>query len=283
MMKKKTVGITILCLVIVALLAMILLITINQKDVPEMQESSFELIPVSTPYCTLRMPGNFRDMLLTTIDDGDPYTVRFYGQMNEENPLPLFDIWFSESETEESIGCIHAADQTLVYVGLTTYEVEIPDAWSEEEKNTVYAMQEVLNDILENMNWAETEEAPMLQATEESAAIIIDTPYIPLTYPIKWIDYLELEESSSGEMYQVDFFGQVVNKEAQHLFTIQFGAESDLTIGVVYNEAEGIIPVNVIVGTYFPDNTWTEDEKNIIYAMREDLNYLIEHMAIEMQ
>ena len=69
-------------------------------------------------------------------------------------------------------------------------------------------------------------------------------------------------------------------KALQHLFTIQFGVDGDTRLGTVYNEDGYEIPVNLILGVFNPDNRWTEEEKQTIYAMQEGLNDLINSLDL---
>jgi hypothetical protein len=274
--KKKTYKI-IVSLLVAAMLALGLSGCKEEKT----NLGSSEPFTVDTPFATIACPGSDMGAVYSRIQDGTKYTVKFYGKIGGDTEYHLFDIWFSNSE-EQSVGRIKTKDDTEVYVGVTVYPLENDENHAEAETNAVYAMQELLNSILENFIWVESNQQSSETEPLFVEDIVIDTPYIPLTYPGKWKDMLFVEEYADGAIHQVEFYGMLPEKDTQHLFTIQFGVEGDGKLGVVYDENGEKVPVNLILGVFIPDEEWTDEEKQTIYAMQEDLNSLIDNLTIEL-
>lgn len=110
------------------------------------------------------------------------------------------------------------------------------------------------------------------QQMQEEEAFEIETKYGSLYYPKKWESQVRIEIDENDE-YTVKFYGTVEGKEEQHLFNVVFGEKGN-KLGSFEKDGE-----TVTVCLDFEENTmndeWTEEEKNIIYAMQEDINYLI--------
>lgn len=110
------------------------------------------------------------------------------------------------------------------------------------------------------------------QQIEEEEAYVIETDYCKLYYPAKWEANLQTEIKDE-EGYVVEFYGAVEGKDKQPLFNIVFGQEADFVIGTIDKDGEA-----VEVGCTFMDpavEEWNTEEADIIYAMQEDMNYLI--------
>ena len=111
----------------------------------------------------------------------------------------------------------------------------------------------------------------MIEAEEP---FTIETKYCDLYYPIKWEKQVETEIDDSDDVYKVQFFGKVEDKEALHLFDIVFGGEEGALIGH-FSKDEEEIPVYVVGMEIEAGEDWTDEELDTIYTMQEDVNYII--------
>ena len=111
------------------------------------------------------------------------------------------------------------------------------------------------------------------QQIKDEEAYCIETEYVNLYYPKKWKDNIETEILNE-EGYVVEFYGKVEGKDRQKLFEVVFNGDASMMAGTIEGE-EG----NTYVGFNFAEpemgDDWTDEEVNTIYAMQEDLNYLI--------
>lgn len=102
---------------------------------------------VETPYCDLIYPFEMSDALRVrseSVDDG--LTVIFYGSINDVEEA-LYAIHFGV-ETGFPVGTLSLADGTEIGVWTEIFEIEPEASWGEGEINTLYAMQECVNDTL---------------------------------------------------------------------------------------------------------------------------------------
>lgn len=110
------------------------------------------------------------------------------------------------------------------------------------------------------------------QQIQDEEAFTIETVYGNLYYPKKWEPQLRTEIVEE-ENYTVKFYGVVEDKEEQHLFSLVFG-DNGSKLGSLEKDGE-IITVSIAFEETSMDENWSDDEKKVIYAMQEDINYLI--------
>ena len=107
-----------------------------------------ELYRIETPYCTLFYPDDFYDFLdVQENEDRDTYT--FIGKTEDEKAFELFTVQFAEEQSDESVGKIETGD-AVVYVDVKFDELKL-DGLDESTSNRLYAMQEGINTILDNL------------------------------------------------------------------------------------------------------------------------------------
>ena len=102
----------------------------------------------------------------------------------------------------------------------------------------------------------------------------IETEYCDLYYPLKWKEQVRVEVVE-GDVYTVQFYAALEEKEEMHLFDIAFAGEEGIELGYLESENGEEIAVDYI--SYEPEfgEGWSEEEQNDIYAMAEDVNYII--------
>ena len=110
------------------------------------------------------------------------------------------------------------------------------------------------------------------QQIEEEEAYKVKTDYVNLYYPKKWKNQIEIEESDDSNT--VLFYATIKDKDKQHLFDILFNSEEGYKIGTVEKDGKAV-SVNLISYDLEFDSNWTEDEKLIVIAMQEDVNYIM--------
>lgn len=118
-------------------------------------------------------------------------------------------------------------------------------------------------------NEAEEVKSTIEEMIESEEAFTIETPYGNLYYPAKWEGQFRVE-SVEDDNYTVQFYATLEGKEEQHLFDIVYGEVEGVALGTL-DETE----VYMVYGDISLDGDWTEEEENTIYAMQEDVNYLM--------
>lgn len=109
----------------------------------------------------------------------------------------------------------------------------------------------------------------------EQEGFIIETPIVNLHYPEKWKEQIRVEQIE-GDVHTVQFIATVEGKEEVHIFDIAYGSEEGYTLGYLEDDNEEKVPVNIISYDFELGEEWTEEEKNEVYTMLEDVNYIIE-------
>ena len=111
------------------------------------------------------------------------------------------------------------------------------------------------------------------QQMEDEESFSVDTPFTKLYYPVKWQSQVRVQ-NIEGDVYTVEFYGSVEGKAETHLFDIAFGGTDGFTVGNI-TVGDAVTNVNLVFAEIMLDETWTEEETNMIYAMQEDANYLL--------
>lgn len=126
---------------------------------------------------------------------------------------------------------------------------------------------------IDNKNDEET--TSLIETQEIQGDFEIETPYCNLYFPAKWENQVSIEKIEE-EQYIVQFFGNIEGEEQQHLFDVLFSGTEGIKIGDLTMVDGTVIPVYIYSVEQQMNENWTEEEKNIIYAMQEDINYTIE-------
>ena len=124
----------------------------------------------------------------------------------------------------------------------------------------------------------ETEESFMEENVGPDNGIEINTPYGVFYYPEIWGNDIRVEESEKGE-YNVTLYGKV-DKMEEKLFTIFFEKNnvSGYLFGTLSVENTEKVNVSIEMTEFIPDENCSDDNIDKIYAMQEDVNYIIEQL-----
>lgn len=109
---------------------------------------------------------------------------------------------------------------------------------------------------------------------DKREAIEIVTKYGAFYYPIEWEKNLRTEIVDK-DGYKVEFYGTVEGKEEQHLFDLFFNGSIGYNLGTLTTENGENVAINIESYSFDLDDTWTEDEEFVLYAMQDDINYMI--------
>ena len=107
-------------------------------------DDSREAIEIVTKYGTLLYPKEWESNLRNEIVDSDVYKVEFYGTVEGKKEQHLFDLLFNGTEGY-NLGTLTTETGEAVQINIESYDFELDDSWTEDEKFTLYAMQEDIN------------------------------------------------------------------------------------------------------------------------------------------
>jgi len=246
---------------------------VKEETKPEEEETPtneilFENGQIETTYGVLHYPEEWADYLKIEIDRLDHYCVKFFAEFAGKEPQLLFNVCFGSS-SENTIGTVETSDGSYVSVAVEYAEFTPDDTWSKRDSDTVYAMQEAANDLIDQLPL--TDEPSETIVSED---VIVETPYCNLVYPGKWAEILVVEQDE--ETHTVHFYGNVEGKAKQLIFSVYFGGEEGDEIATVKDENGSSVSVRIAWSELEFDDSWSEGERNTLYAMQEDVNYLID-------
>lgn len=253
---------------------------VREYDVVELVDGQ-----IQTPYGTLNYPEGLADLLLVINTSQNPYTLEFYAVMEEKEELRLFDISLGEG-SGGNMGMVMTPDGE-VPLNIIIYTLTADENWSEGEITTAYAMQDVVNEMIEQMapktEEQQTESPVISQQPVEGGTINnleIETPYGTMYYPARWANTVSYDyDDSQEEVYKVHFYSRIDNLENQLLFSIYFGGDEGDQLGAVMS-SEGIpVPVYLLMGQLQADGL-DENKAELLFKMQEACNQLIERLPL---
>lgn len=112
---------------------------------------------------------------------------------------------------------------------------------------------------------------------EHAEEIVIGTAYGDLYYPAQWEEFLQVDQAENGEGIQVAFSGKV-DETLYPLFTIVIGSEDGVSAGTLTDKDGTQHEVYVQIAEVTGNAALSQIELNRLYAMQEDLNYLIDNL-----
>ena len=118
------------------------------------------------------------------------------------------------------------------------------------------------------------ESAPTVEELEESK---IETAYGTLYYPKQWEEYVTTEQQENGDTIVVSFVATLHNT-SYRLFEVTIGGTEGAAAGELTDNGGTKRTVYMQVYELEGDSELTATEQNRLYAMQEDLNYLIDHL-----
>lgn len=112
---------------------------------------------------------------------------------------------------------------------------------------------------------------------EHAEEIVIGTAYGDLYYPAQWEEFLQVDQTEDGESVQVAFSGKV-DETLYPLFTIIIGSGDGVSAGTLTDKDGTQHEVYVQIREVTGNAALSQIELNRLYAMQEDLNYLIDNL-----
>ena len=249
--------------------------------------STVELVngTIATPYGTIIYPESLTDNLVVINTGEKPYVLEFYALLENRKEVRLFDLSFGEG-SGGNMGEIIIAEGT-VPLNANIYRIPENIAWTDSELTTLYAMQDAINDILENLDMANKEENKAEISVEDQPEdngtinnIKIETPVTDIYYPSEFRDTVKYtcDDKEKG-IYKVHFFAELENESDVALFSIYFGGDEGEQLGIVEDSSGNIIPVYLIIKELETENL-TDKETELLYTMQEASNSLIERLPL---
>ncbi len=220
-------------------------------------------LEVTTPYGVLRYPDKWQAYLRVYPSADVGYSVLFSCRLSAGVELPLFDISFGQIKGN-LVGYVAQEGGKTTAVYLHTYSLLSEDVLRGGDWDTYLAMQEELNQVLEQIRF--TEDAPM-----ETEDIVIETPYGALVYPSAYAQYLQTQHKENGQEYTVEFFCVLEPDDVRKLFAVTCNDEPE---GAVCAMTESGKMVHISMEEPALEGL-SQDKQNLVLAMMEAVNDLL--------
>lgn len=116
---------------------------------------------------------------------------------------------------------------------------------------------------------------------EPEGDICVKTPYCEVVYPGKWKDRVETR-IQDGDNYVVTFCMRDTDRKEHPVFSLSFVDGSGTYVGSVLTEEQETVDVFLETFDVAETADWEQSEKEIFYAMRDDINVTLEHLPLVM-
>lgn len=240
---------------------------------------------IQTPYGVLHYPEALADHLLIVQASAQPYTLEFYAVMEGKADLKLFDISFGE-DSGGNMGLVNTSSGE-VPLNVTIYSLSFDQTWTEGEIITAQAMQDVVNELIDQLDLVSSENeelSPSIETQPENMDTVnyleIVTPDCAMYYPARWRSSLQLvhDESEDG-VYKVHFYGKTASHEPVLLFSIYLGGDEGEQLGAVIGGSGVLVTVNLLLAEL--DLTdWSAEDADLMYTMQEASNQLVDLLPL---
>lgn len=107
--------------------------------------------------------------------------------------------------------------------------------------------------------------------------IVIETGYGNLYFPEQWQEFLVTDQAEEGNTIEVSFSAKI-NENTFPLFSVTIGGEGDNPAGVLTGSDGTQRNVYVQIQELEKSDVLSESEQNRLYAMQEDINYLLDSL-----
>ena len=112
---------------------------------------------------------------------------------------------------------------------------------------------------------------------DEVASYEISTKYCKLYFPEIWRDKIEVR-CTEKEGYKAAFYGVTEGKESKHLFDVCFDSDKGILLGYLEYE-DTIVNISVDIKELEFDDSWNQEEIDLIYSMQEEMNFVIDTLG----
>ena len=229
---------------------------------------------IKTPYLTLYFDEALADHVSVVQKEGTPYTLEFYAVLDEKPKQHIFDITLGTG-SNGNIGILDT-DLGEVPAGMVMYPFEPGRSWTQDEINTVLAVQEAANGLIDQLlTMLVKSDRP---EPEPTASTVITTPYCTLNFPEKWKDYLQVKQTDE-EDHRVMISAKLSGRQPVLLFTLIFGGDYGEQVGAIQTGRNQYVTVNIVIED-LGSLPYSNAEMTILYEMQEAVNELIEQMPL---
>lgn len=235
----------------------------------EKKDNIVSLDNIETPIVDLIYHSSMVKCLKAIVSNTRPYEVTILADMDKATDIELLTFYFDELQGTY-LGKIEDKKGNIVTVNVEKHNFNDWKNLSVSEIDRLVKTQgDLLDEIVANFPYVEISNQTKIEEFDETY-INIDTPYVQLLYPKKWENYLETRINEKNSL-TVTFYCKLPNREKIEMFTYTFGGKDGILIGKL-NQTE----IRVSINNNYVIDEWKPEEKEIFYAMQEDMNIIID-------
>ena len=238
------------------------------------EETFGEYVLLSTPIGELYFSERWKNY--TTVDEiavDNGYSVSISAE-TASGTTEVYELY---------IGTETGAGSVIGYIDDAEIRVNVPEinpgsAWSDEDIDTVYTMQEALNclvDQIVEIDGFSRENAGSQKDASFDEYVLISTPIGDLYFTEQWKDYIVTHENATDDGYVVTI-SVVTDSGTVKLNDLYIGAETDagLLLGSVNDVSVRIDIADVVLGS-----DWNAEDTDIVYTIQEALECVADQIA----
>ena len=115
------------------------------------------------------------------------------------------------------------------------------------------------------------------EETDSPESLSVNTDYGTLFYPAQWADLIQTEAEAAGDTIVVSF-STAIGEKTYPLFKVTIGGTEGAEVGQLTDREGTKRTVYMSMDEIEEDPGLTGEERDRLYTMQEDLNYLIDHL-----
>ena len=120
----------------------------------------------------------------------------------------------------------------------------------------------------------DVEQEPAQEAAQDME---IETKYGTLHYSDQWREFIKIQQSEQDDVVSVEFTAMIHDKEYP-LFVVNIGGGEGSEVGKLTDSENKERTVYISASEIKEEADLNADEQNRLYAMQEDINYVVDHL-----
>ena len=107
--------------------------------------------------------------------------------------------------------------------------------------------------------------------------ITVETEYGDLYYQEQWVEFMKTETKLEEDVLKVDFKAEIEGS-IYDLFQLSIGVADEEAMGTLKDSEGNERKVSVMLYELEQKSELSEDEMNRLYALQEEINFVMEHL-----
>lgn len=242
-----------------------------KKQTEETEVNEVVINAIETPLVDFVYGFEMVDGLKVRYNSEEPYDVTFLADLGDIKNIEILKFYFDSDNKGTTIGIINDKNGQQVKVSVEQVKFDDSLGLDSNELTRLFSVQEELLDVIvSNFEIVEYVSEDILL---EEGYVVTETPYFKIPFSNEWEEYLNVEQIN-GKPYKVVFRCNFEGYEPVELFTYMFGEGAEGVLGYLSG-----VPVGLSIGAAEADKNWSQEQNDIFYNMREEMNYIIDHLV----